>query len=282
MANFTLSAFADEINPALDIQMRVIKDCGIHHIEVRGIDGKNISTYTPDEAKQIKRQLDQNGVKISSVGSPIGKIKITSPMDDHLAVFRNVIEIAKILDTQYIRLFSFYIPEGEDPANYRDEVLKRMQMFVDTAKGSGLTLLHENEKGIYGDTDKRCLDILESIGSETLKAVFDPANFVQCGVSTYPEAFELLLPYIEYMHIKDAGEDGVVVPAGHGIGKVPEILGALKEKGFDGFLSLEPHLAHFVGLSKLEAGREREKVSQDTEEKFRMAVDALKQILNRL
>ncbi len=282
MSKFILSGFADEIDPQLDIQLKVMNELEISHIEVRGIDGVNVSKYTPDQMKEIKKKFDAANIKVSSIGSPIGKIKITDPMDDHINEFKNIIEIAKIMDTKYIRLFSFFMPKEEDPTIYRDEVLKRMQMFVDTAKGSGLILLHENEKGIYGDNAARCLDVLESIGSENLKAVFDPANFIQCGQETYPEAYNMLKPYIEYMHIKDASKDGNVVPAGTGEGKVKEILADLKATGYEGFLSLEPHLSNFVGLASLEEGKENEEISTNTQDKFRLGVKHLREILNQI
>lgn len=282
MSKFILSGFADEIDPQLDIQLKVMNELEIGHIEVRGIDGVNVSKYTPNQMKEIKKKFDAANIKVSSIGSPIGKIKITDPMDDHINEFKNIIEIAKIMDTKYIRLFSFFMPKEEDPTIYRDEVLKRMQMFVDTAKGSGLILLHENEKGIYGDNAARCLDVLESIGSENLKAVFDPANFTQCGQETYPEAYNMLKPYIEYMHIKDASKDGNVVPAGTGEGKVKEILADLKATGYEGFLSLEPHLSNFVGLASLEEGKENEEISTNTQDKFRLGVKHLREILNQI
>lgn len=282
MSEFILSGFADEINPMLDVQLKVMNELNIGHIEVRGIDGKNISKYTPDEIKEIKKKFDAANIKVSSIGSPVGKIQITDPMDDHIEEFKNIIEIAKIMETKYIRLFSFYMPKDEDPKKYRDEVLKRMNMFVDTAKGSGLILLHENEKGIYGDVADRCLDILESIGSDSLRAVFDPANFVQCHEETYPRAFDMLKDHIEYMHIKDALKNGEVVPAGMGEGKVKEILKSLKDRDYKGFLSLEPHLTNFVGLASLEEGKEKQEISTNTEDKFRLAVKSLRNILKTL
>ena len=282
MSEFILSGFADEINPMLDVQLKVMNELNIGHIEVRGIDGKNISKYTPDEIKEIKKKFDAANIKVSSIGSPIGKIQITDPMDDHIEEFKNIIEIAKIMETKYIRLFSFYMPKDEDPKKYRDEVLKRMNMFVDTAKGSGLILLHENEKGIYGDVADRCLDILENIGSDSLRAVFDPANFVQCHEETYPRAFDMLKDHIEYMHIKDALENGEVVPAGMGEGKVKEILKSLKDRDYKGFLSLEPHLTNFVGLASLEEGKEKQEISTNTEDKFKLAVKSLRDILKTL
>lgn len=279
---FILSAFADEIGDALDTQISGVKKHGIGYIEMRGVDGKNVSEYTPEEMKQVKKRLDAGGIRVSAIGSPLGKIKITEDMDSHIAVFRNVLELAKILETDYIRLFSFYIPEGEDPAAYRDQVLRRMERFVKEAGGSGVTLLHENEKGIYGDNIFRCVDILESIGSDRLRATFDPANFVQCGVQPYPDAYQALAPYIDYVHIKDALESGKVVPAGKGIGGVPQLLNELKQKNYQGFLSLEPHLGSFSSLKDLELDDKYKDLPEGGESTFAVAADALKQLLAKL
>ena len=186
MSRFFLSAFADEIDPRLDVQMDVLEQHGIGYIEVRGVGGKNITQHSLDEVRELKRQLDKRGFRISAVGSPIGKISITDDFGPHLELFRHTLEIAKILETRYIRMFSFYIPEGDKPENYRDEVMDRWKRFLEAAEGTGIMLLHENEKGIYGDTPERCLDLVEEMGNDNLQLIFDPANFVQCDVETYP------------------------------------------------------------------------------------------------
>lgn len=280
--SFILSAFADEIDAMLDAQIEGIKRHGINYIEVRGIDGKNVADYTPEEMKNVKNRIDKRNVKISAIGSPMGKIGINDDFDGHLEKFKNTLELARILETKYIRLFSFYIPDGENPKKYRDEVLRRMSEFVKSAKGSGIILLHENEKNIYGDTAERCLDIMESIGSDILRATFDPANFVQCGETTYPYAYEMLKEHIEYMHIKDAKNDGTVVPSGAGIGHIKEILKNLKNRGYDGFLSLEPHLGDFGGLAELEKNDNYKDLPKASEKTFALAVNSLKNILNEL
>ncbi len=247
MSKFILSAFGDEISPHLDEQINVLLDQDIHHLEFRGMEGKGIIDYRLLEVKAAYRKLMDAGIAVSAVGSPIGKIPITEDFSPHLERFKKTMEVAHALNTSYIRMFSFYIPVDDGPessyARYRDEVLKRWQQFVDTARGSGLTLLHENEKGIYGDTADRCLDLLDSLDCPYVKATFDPANFIQCGEETYPRAYEMLRKHIAYLHIKDARmTDGSVTPAGQGDGKLPEILQSLSQSGYEGFLSIEPHL----------------------------------------
>lgn len=280
MSKFILSAFADEIDPMLTTQMDVLDQHGIKFIEMRGVNGKSLVQHTLDEVKEIKNQLDVRGFKISAIGSPIGKISITEDFGSHLELFKHTIEIAAILETQYIRMFSFFIPEGEKPEAYRDEVMNRWRLFIEAARGTGLILLHENEKGIYGDTAERCLDLLETLNCSYMKAIFDPANFVQCNVKNYPEAFNLLKKHIVYLHIKDAlYKDHSVVPAGHGDGKVKEILKDLENSGFEGFLSLEPHLADFTGFAALEPNSPANKLPEGGPKQFAIAVEALKKII---
>lgn len=280
--NFTVTAFADEISGNVSEQIRVLKANGISHIEVRGLDGKNISELSIEEAKNYKKIFDKHGIKVSSLGSPIGKIKITDAFSEHLELFKHVLELSVIFESPYIRMFSFFIDEADNAEDYHEEVINRWEQFLQAAeKYENVTLLHENEKGIYGDTPERCLALLEKLNSSKVKAAFDPANFVQCDVEVFPHAYELLKDYIAYMHIKDANySNHEVQPAGLGDGKVQAVLTALAEKGFNGFTSLEPHLAIFAGFAKLEnnniSGLSEE---SDNVRLFYVAAEALKKIL---
>ena len=275
---FIISAFSDEIDENFDTQLKAVKKFGIKHIEIRGVDGKNISELTLNEVRDVKTALDREDVKVSAIGSPIGKIGITDPFEPHFEKFKEIIETAKILDTKYIRIFSFYIPEGEKPEDYRDEVMRRMKAFADEAEKQGVVLLHENEKGIYGDLGVRCLDIFKTINSPNLRATFDPANFIQSGDVAYPYAFCMLEPYIEYMHIKDALFSGEVVPSGEGNGRVKDILMCLKNK--DIFTTLEPHLGNFKGLEALEQNDDFKNLPTAGEKTFKIAFDAYKTIVD--
>lgn len=280
---FILSAFGDEINQDLKVQMDVLEKVGIKHIELRGVLGKNVADLKVNEAKTIKKQLDERGFRISALGSPIGKIDINDNFKPHLEKFKHVLELASILKSNYIRMFSFFMPEGGTPSIYRDEVLERWSSFMDEAKNTGIILLHENEKEIYGDTAERCLDLLETLNCPYVKLTFDPANFVQCGEESYPKAYNLLRKHIEYIHIKDAlFSDGSVTPAGYGDGKIREIVRDLFDSGFKGFMSIEPHLADFTGFASLERHPGRMQKSTDGAEKFKIAVEAFRNILEEL
>jgi len=280
MAKFILSAFADEASPMLDEQIKALQEEGVSLIELRGVDGKNVSALTLEEAVAVKAKLDVAGIRLSALGSPYGKASLGVAFDEHLALFKHGLELCKVFDCQRIRMFSFHPAEGVSPEDSREEVLRRLQIMVDLAREAGVQLVHENEKGIYGDIAERNADLLNVFGAD-LGFAFDPANFIQCGVNTL-DAFELLHERITYMHIKDAFlSDGAVVCAGHGDGNVPEILRRLNaEREDDIILTVEPHLTVFKGLSDLQDEELKHHESYpDSRTAFHAAVQSLKDIL---
>jgi sugar phosphate isomerase/epimerase len=242
---WTLTGFADEISSELDEQLDTLADESIRFVELRSVWNKNVLDLTDDEIEKVGAAMADRGVGVSSIGSPIGKVPITEDFAPQLERFRRALHVAKSLEAPYVRVFSFFMPEGEDPAVYRDEVLERMGTVAKEAEDARLVLLHENEKDIYGDIPSRCLDILAQVDSPALRTAWDAANFVQCGVDRpYEEGYEALRPYLEYVHVKDAlAGSGTVVPAGEGDGEIHETISALHASGFEGFFSLEPHLA---------------------------------------
>lgn len=285
MSKYLISGFADEIAQDLTTQLENLKKLDMHYMEMRGVDGKNLIFHTPEKVKEIKERLDVAGVALSALGSPLGKIGIEDAFEKHFEEFKQAVEIAHKMDCRNIRMFSFYVPEGQGE-KYKDKVFERLGQFADYAKANDVILLHENEKGIYGEKAKECKEIMDLFGGENFKAIFDFANFVQAGQDTW-EAYELLKGDIAYVHVKDAIKGtGQVVPAGMGDGNVAAILKDLYAKGFQGFLSLEPHLFNFTGFAGLEKGEKSigggpAKVLSG-EEAFALAHDSLKNILVRL
>ena len=279
MAQFILTGFADEACPQIEGQIKALKRNDMDYIEMRGVNGKNVIDLTDEEAIAIKAMLDKNGIRLSAVGSPIGKIKITDDFAPHLEKLKRTVELAKIFETDKIRLFSFYIPEGEKPETYRDEVLKRMQAMLDVA--DGITLCHENEHGIYGEAPDKVLDLHQQLPD--LKAIFDPANYV-CADADIMWGINNINPYIDYLHIKDAiAGDKAMVPAGKGDGFVAEVLEKVGEKDGTIFLSVEPHLAVFTGYSSIDKRELKNKYTYETnDDAFDVAVNALKEVLTQL
>jgi sugar phosphate isomerase/epimerase len=276
--NTKLTGFADEINTDIKRQVQLLNELGISYLELRSANGKNVADFTMDEAKKLKKYLTDHKLQVSGIGSPIGKIKITDDFEAHFEVYKRVVEISKIMETPYIRMFSFFMPEGDDPERYKEEVFLRMKRFVDYAKYQKIILLHENEKDIYGEKALQCIQLMERFYGDHFKCTFDFANFVQAKQDTL-EAYEQLQPYIEYIHIKDAmWENGKVVPAGEGDGNLREILSKLDQRGYSGFLSLEPHLFEFEGLRNLEKNPGKRSLT-DGEAAFTIAYQALINIL---
>ncbi len=242
MPNVLLTGFADEIAPDRQTQIAILNETEVGHLEVRGVDGKGVLDLSETDISVFRRELHEAGIKVSAIGSPIGKVPIRSDLDAHFERFKTAVERAHQFDTPYIRVFSFHYGD-EDPEACRDEVIVQFKRMVDYAAVAGCILLHENEKGIYGDTPERCLDLVQSIDHPNLRLIFDSANFIQCGVDPRDQAWPLLASYVAYFHIKDAEKaTGRVVPAGCGDAGLEDILRQAIDDGFSGFLSLEPHL----------------------------------------
>ncbi len=276
MRNFKFAAFADEAGESLQEQIKALKENNCNLIEIRGVNGKNILDTPLEEVKKIGEQLKEQGIFVWSLGSPIGKININDNFENHIEKFKKAIEICNILGAENMRIFSFYVDN-----NYKDtreKVLKRLNKFVELSKNSNITLCHENEKGIWGDKASRCLEIHKNIPQ--IKAVFDPANFVQCEQDS-EKAFEMLQPYIKYMHIKDADKNGIVKAAGHGEGKIFKLL-----KKYSGeVLTLEPHLWEFSGLKNLEKNENSsvvENAFSSQREAFDYAFNSLKNLVKEV
>jgi sugar phosphate isomerase/epimerase len=243
---WTLSGFADEIDPDLETQCATLNDLGITHVEFRSAWGTNVLDLTDEQIESAAAILADHGLSVSSIGSPLGKINIEDDFDAHLVRADRALAVAQRLGAPFIRIFSFFLRPDQAPAKYRDEVLRRMTALAARAEPTGIVLLHENEKDIYGDVPERVLDIVESVGSPALRLAWDPANFVQVGVTPFTEGYAQLRPHTVYVQIKDALlATGEVVPAGEGDGQVRETVRALASDGFDGFFSMEPHLGTY-------------------------------------
>lgn len=241
---WTLSGFGDEIDPDPVVQLAVLQALGARHIEVRGAWNTNVLDLNETQLDRLTSLLDERAMAVSAVASPIGKVDVTAPVEAEVERLATGIRVAHRLNARYIRIFSFYRGEGIAVEDVRDAVLERMRALADLAERENVVLLHENEKDIYGDTPERVLDVIESVGSDALRVAWDNANFVQVGVRPYTDGYASLRPYLEYLQVKDAvAETGEVVPAGQGDGELLETLTALRDDGFSGFASLEPHLA---------------------------------------
>jgi len=266
-----LAAFADEISPDLDEQIRACTANGIAYIELRGVNNKNVMDFDQALCAEIKSKLSANGMAIACIGSPIGKVKISDPFPPHLDRFKHAVDLAEFFGAPLIRIFSYYPPQkSQDMRPHRDEVLRRMQAKVDYVKYRNVTLVHENEAEIYGERAQQCLDLLATIDSPKLRCAFDFANFVVAKENPL-ENWPILKPFLAHIHVKDAKlSDASMVPAGQGDGQIEPILSDAYNSGYRGFLTLEPHLSV--------AGRFSGFTGPDL---FKAATDALKSICRR-
>ncbi len=268
-----LAAFADEIDPSLDVQIEHCRRNSVTHIELRSIDGKNVLDFTKEKREEYRKKLKDAGIGISAIGSPIGKVAIDQPFSEHFDRFKIAVELAEFFQTGLIRVFSYYPAGGEGKGAiepHRGEVMDRFGKKVEYIEKLPVAMVHENEKGIWGEIGTRCLDLINTINSPKLRSAFDFANFVQAKEKPL-DNWKLLKASSTHIHIKDARmANGHVVPAGEGDGDIEPILVDLMKTGYSGFLTLEPHLK-VAGHSHGETGPEL----------FKTAVDALKAILDR-
>lgn len=279
MAQFIISAFADEASNELSGQIAALKRNGLSMIEPRSVNG-NLVEKTDEELKEIANELKQNGISVSSLGSPIGKFNIDEPMEEHMKTFERALTACKILGTDKMRIFSFYVTPDR-LAECRDEVMRRMRMMLDRAKEAGITLCHENEAKIYGQNPEEVHDLLTTLPE--LKGIFDAANFVREGQDPL-KGIEATLPSIEYLHVKDAKFDRTIVPVGMGDGQYAEVLrqvDALTDRTV--ILTLEPHLHIFDAYAKIDSHKLENLISFETaDDAFDCAVENLKKLLTSL
>ncbi len=266
-----LAAFADEASTSFDGQINALKRNGIGYIELRGLDGTNIGDITEEQAIGYAKKLDDANIKVWSIGSPIGKVKITDDLDAHLEKLRHVCVLAKIFGADKIRMFSFF-----EAYENKDTVIDTLKKMVAIANEYDIKLCHENEKLIYGDTLERVNEIAESVPELCL--IYDPANYVDVG-----EMPEKTLPALhsrtEYFHIKDViAETGELVPAGHGDGGIPKLIEMIGND--DKVLTLEPHLMIFDGYAEIDSTEMKNKFHfENNDEAFDFAVASLKKLL---
>ena len=265
-----LCAFSDEANPSLEGQIAAMKRNGIALTELRSIGGKNVKDLTEDEARKIRKTLDEAGIAVWSVGSPLGKVDITVDIEDYLQTVSHVCRLAVILGAKYIRMFSFFGAYAQPEKVY--EYLGRM---VKVADSYGVILCHENEKDIFGDTLERVELILQNVPG--LRAVYDPANFLQVGEAA-DKTLTALHGKTEYFHIKDViAQTGEIVPAGHGDGMIGKLIGMVEG---DTVLTLEPHLRVFAGYAQIDSQEMKNKYTyENNDQAFDAAVEALKALL---
>jgi len=241
-----LSAFADEVTEDFRCQVEFLAKEKVGYIEPRFINRKNIMDLNPSELKEARKMIRDHGLRVSAIGSPIGKVRLDEPFEPHLDKFKHAVELAQFFETPFIRMFSYYAPQGRDIDDYRDQVMERMAAKVQVVEGTDVTMVHENEAHIYGHTAENCADLVETIGSDRLRLAYDPANFVwgEKITNNVEVCWPVMKRYVVHIHIKDwkLGSADIGSLPGQGDGQIKELLAALAAVNYDGCMTMEPHL----------------------------------------
>ena len=241
-----LSAFADEVTEDFLAQVEYLAGEKVGHIEPRFVNKKNIMDLTKGELGEARTMIRDHGLKVSAIGSPIGKVRLDKPFEPHLDKFKHAVDLALFFETPYIRMFSYYAPEGKNIDDYREQVTERMAAKVEVLAGADVTMVHENEAHIYGHTAENCVDLIEAVDSPKLRLVYDPANFVwgEKMTNNVEACWPVMKPYVVHIHIKDwkLGAADVGSMPGEGDGQIRELLAELAAINYDGCMTMEPHL----------------------------------------
>lgn len=236
-----LCAFSDEAATDLDGQIDALTRNGITLTELRSVDGKNVSEFSESQAAKICAALRASGISVWSVGSPLGKTDLTVSDAEWEQSVKRICGIANALQTDKIRAFSFYGAYGQGA-----RVIERLNFAARIARTFGVTLYHENEKDVYGDTLERVTELMNNL--EGWEFVYDPANYIQVGEKA--EDTLAVAKRCSYYHIKDViANTGELVPAGEGDGKIAELIKLINKNTV---LTIEPHLAVFEGYAAID------------------------------
>ena len=249
-----LTGFADEASQNLDEQIKATKELGWNSIESRNIGGKNIHDLSEEDFEQVVEKLESANIHINCFGSAIANWakNINDSFDITLAEVERAIPRMKRLGTKLIRIMSYARCDGEE--QYAAERFKRLTEVVAMFKENGLQPVHENCMNYGGLSWKHSLELMENVPG--LKLIYDTGNspFMKDhakGGDVWQDSWEFyskVKQHIAYIHIKDSlnpkpGEKEEYTMPGEGQGYVKEIIADLKADGYDGGISIEPHLA---------------------------------------
>lgn len=240
-----LSGFADEVTDDFLGQVKFLASENVPYIEPRRVNAKNIMDLSVDELKEAKNMITDFGLEVSAIGSAIGKVRLDESFEEHLDKFKHAVDLALFFETSFIRMFSYYAPEGEDIDNFRNQVLERLSKQLDVIKDVDLVMVHENEADIYGHSAQNCVDLAKTLDTAKFRLAYDPANFVWGEKITDPieSCWPMMKPYVVHIHIKDwkLGAETGSIP-GEGEGQIKELFAELAAMDYKGCLTLEPHL----------------------------------------
>lgn len=246
------SGISDEAGKSIDVQIKAHQELGWQHLELRLVDGINLTSIPDDKFEDVYAKVTDAGMGVSCFGSAIANWArpITCDAKIDIEDLQRAIPRMQKFGTQFIRVMS-YPNDPKHPITepeWRAEAIKRMKTLAKMAEDGGITLCHENCSGWGGLSAENSNILLGEVNSPALKVVFDTGNPVTYGQNAW-EYYQAVFNDIVYVHIKDAKKvdgDDQYTYCGEGDGYVREIVADLLAKGYDGGFSIEPHLAAII------------------------------------
>jgi sugar phosphate isomerase/epimerase len=283
--SWALSAFADEAADTADLQIQALKRAGLKFIDLRGIEGHNISVLPLDIAEQVQKKLAAAGISVGMFGSPIGKIDIADDIAIDLGKLEHLGKLSSIFGCKAVRIFSYYNKTKLDAAVWQERSLSNLSKLRDLAGKLGLVLYHENEHAIFGDSVEHVALLASRLRQPngSFRLIFDFDNYNQCGEDVW-QAWLKLKPTTDAFHLKDSDASKQHVPVGQGAGQVSKILADALASGWSGPLSLEPHLQHSKAVQATNVGGQENKALKEMSrtDVFQIAAEAALKLLGQI
>jgi len=243
------SGIADEAGNEIQTQIKAQQELGWKHIELRNIGGVGVADLSDRAFEEVAEKLSDAGLAISCFSSQL--CNWSRPITKHVEIDRHELERAmprmRRVGCDYIRIMS-YPNAGWPVQEWKEEVLSRLKTLAAMAEDGGVTLAHENCNGWGGLGPDESLEMLEVVDSPALKLLWDTGNPV--GHEQDPWAYyDAVKEHVVYVHVKDGVQEGEKIRytyPGEGDGRVESVLADLIERGYDGAVSIEPHMAAVV------------------------------------
>ncbi|MCW3061438.1 MAG: Sugar phosphate isomerase/epimerase [Capsulimonas sp.] len=256
-----LAVLTDEIDNDLGHALEVMAEYGVTGVELRQIWDKNIVDAPEDYWRRAKDLIDARGMHVVGIASPFYKCdlpgeEVDGPLGamhsasarglgDQISVLERAIAAAKFFDTDLIRVFSFW-KRGTLTPMVEDLIVDAFAEPVALAEREGVILGLENEHSCYLGTGAQTARVLEEIGSKSLRSIWDPGNAFFDGEKPFPTGYESIKDFIVHVHVKDAFvPTGKLTPSwtvvGEGAIDWAGQIQALRDSGYEGYLSLETH-----------------------------------------
>ncbi|MHC4133099.1 MAG: sugar phosphate isomerase/epimerase family protein [Planctomycetota bacterium] len=251
------TGFADEAAKDIDGQIAATKELGWEYIEARSINGVNIHDISEAEFDTVCCKLADAGVKVNCFGSTIANwaVQVTEPFEMSIEKAKRAVLRMGRLGTKLVRIMSYALIEGKGAdEQMEEERFRRLRELKRIFDDAGVVAVHENCMNYGGMSTEHTLRLVENVPG--LKLVFDTGNPVfnddrskKTGTKQVSwEFYDAVREHISYIHIKDAvwneaQQKEEYTYCGEGDGDVERILSDLLKGGYDGGISIEPHLA---------------------------------------